>query len=275
MDKPATTATSSLRDGSTLYYSLMFSEASIRARVVKTLQLIHVISTTLYEVSEPAVAEKKIHWWHEELERLAKQQARHPACVHVQEYLHKADAVNALVRILSAASNERYTPAATDDELHEMISADYSARLLLINASFGETTSIHCPTTALALGQTHRLTTLGIRFQHGYAVFSDESYAVLKTTPERLSKAVESRNNVLASMINRASHALINASDEVRTVQPRTASVLPIQIMVELRSAQLNLWKKKQPDLLNEYLTLTPLRKYFLAYRTKRRFAKS
>lgn len=275
MDKPATAEAASLRDGSTLYYSLMYCEAPVRERVVKALHLIHVISTTLYEVSEPAVAEKKIHWWHEELERLAKQQARHPACVNVQEHLHKADAVNALVRILSAASNERYTPAATDQELHEMISADYASRLLLIDACFGENTPVHCPATALALGQTHRLTTLGTRFQHGYAVFSDESYAELKTTPERLGKDMESRNTLLASMINKASHALSDASAENRTLQPRTGSVLPVQIMVELRSAQLKLWKKKQPDLLNEYLTLTPLRKYFIAYRTKRRFAKT
>lgn len=240
----------------------------------QTLQLIDAISTTLYEVTEPTVAEKKIHWWHEELARMASQTARHPACVAVQSYLHRPDAVNACVSILSAAATERYTPPATDNELDEMISADYGARLKLVERTLSEhiqPCSQH--ELALGLGHTHRLASLSQRLQHGYAVFSDERFTQFQTTPEQLLKAEHDDNTLVASAVEQTSQTWVRAIDEFSRTEKSSHASLPVIVTAYLRQSQVNLWRKRRPNLQREYVTITPIRKFLIAYRCKRRFA--
>jgi len=187
VDNSAKASPAALREGSTLYYSLLFLEPKARECVANTLKLVSVISTTLYDVTEPQVAEKKIHWWHEELERLTKRSARHPACVTVQEYLHTPDAAKALLNVLSAAATERYTPPATEQSLNDMLISDYAARLSLIELSATHSNPVqNHELTAQALGKMHRLCTFSDRLQHGYSVLSDEYYKQFETAPEQL-----------------------------------------------------------------------------------------
>lgn len=283
------------KEGSSLYYSLLFAQHEARARVLPTLQLIRTISTTLYEVSEPTIAEKKIHWWHEELARMAKRSARHPACVAVQDYLHRPDAVNACLRILSAAASERYSPLATNAELHEMIEADYGARIQLVEKALSvaaQTAEQHvinmrkldapsskpdalqnCSAGALGLGQMHRLSTLAQRLQQGYSVFSDEQYAQFKITPEQLLNEPTMGAALLNDTVEQAGNLLDQAISDLNAEKSQTSDSLPMRTMLQLRLAQANLWRKKRPDLLHEYITVTPVRKFFIAYRCKRRFA--
>lgn len=301
-----------LKEGSSLYYSLLFATPAARVRVWQTLQLINTVSTTLNDVSEPTIAEKKIHWWHEELARLAQQSARHPACVAVQEYLHRPDAANALVSILSTAATERYSPLATNTELREMLVADYGARLTLVEKALtGSVTSANSevivmhhanalhkhhanalnngqtdtvpnkPTvgppskdaTAFGLGQVHRLSTLTQRLNQGYSVFSDEQYAANNTTPEQLLNDPDKGRAMLDVAVEQATETLTQAIDEIGANKASAIASLPIQTMTRLRLSQLKLWQKKKPDLLSEYITLTPVVKFFIAYRCKRRFA--
>lgn len=274
METAATKSSPTLRDGSTLYYSLLFAEPAARARVGKTLNLIKVISTTLYDVSESQVAEKKIHWWHEELARLSKRAARHPACVDAQAHLHSPVAVKACLSILSAAANERYSPLVSESDLDEMVIADYGARLSLIQLALNDDESAQkYDTAALGLGQMHRLGSLSERLQRGYSVFSDEHYAQHDTSPERLSSDNDNANPLITSAITQANSTLNQALSELRNDANRSLTTLPVKIMTELRWSQANLWQKKQPNLLRESITLTPLRKFFITYRSKRRYA--
>ena len=69
------------RPGSTYYYALRHQPGDVHARVHATLQLIETVTECLLDVTEPTVAEKKIHWWHEEIDRLINAEPRHPATV--------------------------------------------------------------------------------------------------------------------------------------------------------------------------------------------------
>jgi len=267
----------------------LYAEPAAQVRTYNTLSLIKTISTTLFDVSEPQVAEKKIHWWHEELERLANRSARHPDCVAVQDYLNSKQAANSLLSILSAAANERYSPLSSDHDLNEMIVADYAARLSLLDhvqtLEAAEKSLETAPektmnTVALGLGQMHRLCTLAERLQHGYAVYSNENYTRYDATPEQLHKNKintdkSSAGAIINAAIEQTSHALTQSVEELRSEQHPSPASMPVHIMSELRLAQIRLWQKKKPDLLHEYMALTPLRKFFIANRCKRKFAKS
>lgn len=275
MEPTTNTSGPTLRDGSTLYYSFLFAEPAARERVIETLKLINVISTTLYDVSESQVAEKKIHWWHEELARLSKRTARHPAVVAVQEHLHSPNAVKACLSILSAAANERYSPMASEQDWQEMLIADYGARLSLVDHALGNNKPAAAnQAAALGLGQTHRLSTLATRLQYGYSVFSDEHFAQFKITPEQLLNDQAKGAPLIHSALTQATTTLTQALTEMRSDKSQLHASLPIHIMTELRASQVNLWLKQKPNLLRESITLTPLRKFFITYRCKRRFTK-
>jgi len=305
-------------EGSALYYALLYVEQPVSTRAIETLHFIQTLSTTLHDVSEGQVAEKKIHWWHEELARLSKQQSRHPAGIAVQTYLHHQTSIAAGLQILSAAASERYTPCATESELTDMILADYRARLALLDTALdashatsanvneqhgNKPISFHSKTMvqdnsrsatssqkndaiALGLGRFDRLNSLINRLRHGYSVFSDERYQERSLTPEdllkhaapdsTLTKDVQDNVRALLSIAVSDTHsALKSATDSIAAMRKSEATSLPVQILCQIRYAQVKLWKKRHPNLLNESVTLTPLRKFFIAYRAKRRFEPS
>lgn len=273
------------RDGSTTYYSLLYCDAESRVRAMHTLRLIQTISTTLFDVTEPQVAEQKIHWWHEEIARMAKHSAGHPVCKATQDFLCNKPELNACLSLLSTTASERFAPLATKSALDEHITSDYSARLTLLGTALNQIAPPTAQTEsadnaiALALGQCHRLNTLGLRLRSGYSVFSDEHYSQFETTPEYLSgeasDTAEQNSALLNSAIANASanmnHTMSGKGDVSHS---RFAQCLPLAINCSLRQAQMNMWSKRSPDLVNGTLTLTPLKKFFVAYRCRRRFEK-
>jgi len=302
-------------DGSALYYALLYAEQQSATRALETLQFIQTLSSTLNDVTEGDVAEKKIHWWHEELTRLSKQQPRHPACIAVKTYLNSNKPLEASLAILTAAATERYTSFATEKTLNETMLADYGARLSLLEEAMDRlpdtkthTNVRHCDKPinfhakselmannkaastlsqtdliALGLGRFDRLYSLAKRLRSGYPVFSDERYKEYGLTPEDLlshsaqisAQSADSQHKVRALLGSAVDDALSSVDNAVVFLAEQAISKpsnLTVQILCHIRHAQLKLWKKREPNLLNESVTLTPLRKFIIAYRCKRRF---
>ncbi len=311
----------SAEEGSALYYAMLYIEDAAAQRAIDTLQFVESISAALHEVSDSTVAQKKIHWWHEELARLAKQQARHPACTAVQGYLHKAVQVKDSLSVLSVSSNERFTTYQDDHALNTALIEEYGARLRLLeyavsaeNSTSVTNNALPMPNAsqpvhnavALALAKFERLNTLVMLLRSGYAVFSDERYAKFATSPEALLRysnhsianltqntaeqtpqtvsdaptdnSEDSTDDIDAMMddvLQDTLSALAHAINQMDNAKQTTVVTLPVQILCNIRHAQVKLWHKRQPNLLRESVKLTPLRKFFIAYRCKRRFTKS
>lgn len=276
-----------ITEGSTLYYALLYVDNATRIKALDTINFTHAISSVLFDVSEPQIAEKKIHWWHEELARLSKKSARHPAAIKVQNHLHDSESMKACLEILSAASAERFTPFTDDAALRSKLIEDYSARARLLESVFSNSnTPDISEELALGMGQFYRLQSIVSGLRQGYAVFSDERYAEHSLSPEDLlsysngiiegkdATTLASNANIRTLITAAIAEAELTLSSAVSAANFQTTS-LPLQIMIRIRRAQLRLWKKRTPDLLGETLSLTPLRKFFIAYRSKRRFAKS
>lgn len=298
-------------DGSALYYALLYVKQPASVRVLETLKFIQTLSNTLNDVTEGDVAEKKIHWWHEELTRLSKQQARHPACIAVQSYLQSYLSIEASLAILSATASERYNSFDTEYALNKTTRADYRARLKLFEAALDSPSRTNTQTStnpgtktinlkkkselllnnegtsslrrndaiALGLGQFDRLNSLAKRLRNGYPVFSDERYQEYGLMPEDLlnhpSKSAKVQQKKQALLDNAISNALASVENAIGIISEPAVSKptnLPIQILCMIRYAQLKLWKKRKTNLINESITLTPLRKFIIAYRCKRRF---
>ncbi len=74
-------------DGSNLYYATLFEPDKIKNLIISLHALLYELTDIIYECSDPGIARIKLHWWHEEIERLSKQQPRHPVTRQLTECL--------------------------------------------------------------------------------------------------------------------------------------------------------------------------------------------
>ncbi len=295
---------STAKEGSSLYYSLLWTDDSARQRFISRLGLIKALSTTLEEVHEPEVAEQKIHWWHEEIQRLLAGEARHPACKPCQSALNGVAAAQApCLAVLSAASTLRFTPPTTNAESELLITQSFTARLALLSHALSESVDdldveSHNTCAALALGKQEQLIRLPSLIHRGLPVFSDEAYksfdiqasdlaAHIRVTPASTADDVHvkssslrqipivvekpGRQGLLSSAIADTHELLVKAVNNVPVSNRyRKAPYFPIWRLLVLKEKQLALWQRKQPDLLRERTTLTPIAKFYTAWRHKR-----
>lgn len=269
--------------GSDLYYSLLWTPADGRHRFLARRSLIHAIATTLHDVHDAGVAEQKIHWWHEELERLLKGQARHPSAIACMPTLEGvADASRHLLDVLSVAASIRFEAAATDAIHRERLERDQQARLALLAHALSArpadlaTDAFRFPELGFALGLRADLARLPTLLHRGYAVFSDARYARHGLTPEVMAQAIQAPvgdggpSALVTEAVEEAHGAITRAraATDYRHAMDQPA-LLPLVRLHALRAHELGLWRDKQPDLLRERTVATPLRRFFIAWRNR------
>ena len=265
-----------LREGSTLYYALLRVPAKKRAAVLALLQLSQTLATTLHDVSEVSIAEKKIHWWHEEIERLQKGNPRHPATQAVLPLMHQyALPAAAWLSVLSANNDEKFINAADTDSLHTRLLQDYQTRIQMCLRVLSENPDPDAEpkvSWALGLGLFERLRQFHRLHQYGYPVFPDDDYVQAGVEPVELGQP-EKRAEVVKLFSQQILAALAQLNQALQ--QPDAsmgAGCLPFYIVGSIRVAQLALWQKQSLLPLEAYSTLTPIKKAWLAWRCSARY---
>ena len=276
-------------DGSSLYYSLLWTPPFAKDNFLRRLTLIHALASSLDEVQEPTVAEKKIHWWHEELERLAKSTPRHPACEENREWLGgNQTAIRHCLSILSSAASTRYTQSQTDEEARQLLLASFKSRLALLSDALQDpqprpgqqagsakrealsNQTLQSDELALAFATHENLYRLPYFLHRGFAVFSDETYERHSVTPKTLT--TDGSETLLEEAITHSlaffDQAFANESTRSEFQKP---AQLPLWRLAKLRAAQLKLWQRQGTRLISERATLTPVRKLYIAWRHRRR----
>jgi len=261
--------------GSSLYYSLLWTDESARARYVNRLHLIQALNSTLDDVQDPQVAQKKIHWWHEEIERMISTKARHPATKACQSDIpHDKEAAlelhtlvsSACLAILSSVSNVRYTPPATDDERNEQLVANYSGRLALLSHAISPKDLASGIRVAAVKVTDSAVDSEAATVKRESDRSSQTSFANIPIVDEK-----PGTDTILQSAINETLSCFSKAYTSPKVLQRyRQAPLLPVWRMIALRRKQVTLWQKKQPNLLREQMSLTPLSKFFCAWRHRR-----
>jgi hypothetical protein len=304
-----------IEPGSSLYYSLLWTDSVTKERFVQRLNLLQSLNGTLDDVQDPEVAQQKIHWWHEELERMINGSARHPATQACQKSTQRSNTnlskgesnpiMFACLAIMSSVSDVRFTPPATMQDRDEQLVKNFTARLALLSHALSDDINdldmtSHPAIAAEGLAKHEQLARLPALLHRGHAVFSDETYKTHNVTPSDLAADVRvaansepddqttvpvpaslagipvvedkpGKKSLIKAAVEDTHAALLKATihSEVNH-RYRQEALLPLWRMIVLRRKQLALWEKKQPDLLREHMTLTPVSKLFHAWRNRR-----
>jgi 15-cis-phytoene synthase len=72
-------------DGSNLYYATLFDSPKNKTIIISFHAFLNELSDIIHECSDPGVARIKLKWWQEEIERLFNNQARHPVTRQMQK----------------------------------------------------------------------------------------------------------------------------------------------------------------------------------------------
>jgi len=170
---------------------------------------------------------------------------------------------------------------------------DFTARLNIVQHAFLPT-----PDTPTLIGNqaddTHQtlimafawidiLRTLPSRVHQDQLALAPSMYAQFNLSTTELQqhmrvagRDVRDESTDKANSIQQLIHAAIdNASEAVDAAVATTSysvyrdnpDTRAISTWLQLRQAQLKLWKNERPDLLRETITLTPLRKWYIAFR--------
>lgn len=262
---PQAEATPAPQPGSERYYTLLY-EPPARARAAHALLGIHeLIAGTPPRCSDRGIARVRLAWLHEELERLASGQSRHPLFQALPGTMSAAPAVALLRACVSAVEAEvDGEPPADLDDLHaRCLAMDGSlwrcwALLLGVNDPAGQDTMQQ----AGALnGRWRILRDLRQDLDAGYQRLPT---ALLQSAR---AAAAEPSNPAFDGFLADTDDALARLLAGWPRQAHRDLLAPRIALRLQLRTQQLN--RRSGAQMLLQRAELTPLQRLFIAWRER------
>lgn len=274
-DSPGDTPGTTPKEGSSLYYALWGVSNPQRQRALDRLALGRSLNEALLDVSTPEVAQQKLHWWHEEIDRWHRDAARHPSTQACSELAGDTLAREAALDILGAGADERYQPADSQDNLEERLLRSARAQLrLCVSALENAPTQPLAPTLdalALGLAQHQRLARLPELLSAGQAVFADSLFHKHALQPgdllSRESALLPKQSALIDDAIHLAMSRLEPGVDAAEDTWPRGHAARPLATLGRLRLRQLKAWSHRKTPLAQAHYSLPPIVKLWIAWR--------
>lgn len=237
------------------------------------------LSDTLVEVQEPTVAEQKIHWWHEELDRLFEHKPRHPACKLLTDTAYFAGNSSQsvqktrLLEIFAANNNEKFLNAPDAASLRKRLLSDYGNRVaILAELLDGRSVPVsYLENLSMGLGLFDRLRQSHRLHHRGYPIWADSSFEEFGLQPDQLMQpsCIKQTSALFAAAIKDAINHLDGALTVAAAERDNCRPVLPLTVNARLRQKQLTLWANKSLNPMEKYVTLTPFNKAWTSWRCR------
>lgn len=245
--------------GSTPYYVCRFSDAACRDDIA-ALFLWKKQLSELYAVSDPGVARLKLQWWQQQIQN-DQQLSAHPLAAFMQGLSAQSESTaRAIQDIIQAIDRHLHRQSYVDNS--DMITAANTlgsgfARLLCAaaNTAFAENTS---PQAGLIIF-TEWLQQLGRLGRNGIHILPEELLQQHQLTPDNLLTA--GNKEKLQALLK----LLVNDIEQVQGKNTGLNRNTPFGKYYRLRMALLTLLKKEQFAVTNQRISLTPLKKLWIA----------
>ncbi len=262
--------------GSDLYYSLLFLPTERRQVVNAVYAFVRETGEIADECSDPSVAHAKLNWWREEIQRTYAGAPRHPItqtlAPGITQYQFEREH---FVAILDASAATVGRVRIENLELLRMhCHGTGSIPGLLAGTAFGLTepaTRIYTEILGLGLRLTEILSYLGhdTRRDRLYLPATDLRRFGVSETDILAGRHTLAFATLMRFEVDTALHYLDDALTELPHAD--RAHQLPGLVMAALARAQLDEIRRDGYRVLERHLALTPLRKLWIAWRTRAR----
>lgn len=276
MDPQAYCQAKAASSGSSFYYAFRFLPEAQRRAIIALYAFCREVDDCVDECSDPGVARTKLHWWRSELERVFAQRAEHPVGKALAEQLDRFNLPKEyFLEIIDGMEmdldHHRYA-AYNDLGLYCYRVAGVVG---LLSAEIFGYRNRQTLKYAVELGQAFQLTNI-LR-----DVREDARRGRLYLPQEELQRFTVREQDILSYQQTSQVQALLQSVLERARAQYASAlSLLPDEdrqaqraglIMAEIYQATLDEIERDGLRVLEHRITLTPLRKLWIAWRTARR----
>lgn len=263
-----------LPPGSSLYYALRFLPSEPRQALTAFHAFVHEVRAIPDQVSDPGVAAAKLAWWQSDLERAYEGQAQHPTLRMLAPYLRQqpidARLLNAIVegaridgeaqRFFNFSNLRHFCEHAAG------IPMEVACRLL---GHQQESTLRYAHTLGQALQLTLLLRDTGLHASQGrlYLPVDELQRFEVRAQDVLQRQASPALTALLRFQGERAQHML----DEAIALLPQEdrRAQKPGLILARIARALLDEIAASDYQVLHQRISLTPLRKFWLAWRVQ------
>jgi len=259
--------------GSGLYYACLFAEPEYRPPALAVHTLENELLKSLHAVQDPGVARLKLQWWREEIGRAANAEARHPLGQRLQPYLlagapepaELVDAIDALEQELVAADPEDFESLLQQYRVHFGPFWRVSAAACGIR----DETALMAATT---LGALHHLSRSLQTLPQSLARGSCRPLPRHELAQAGLSAESLSVHDAGRAFLRCQTTRLRERAEQAWRDYPadHAPALLHGLILVRLDAALLAEIERHGARLLERSYSLTPLRRLWIAWRTRR-----
>lgn len=262
--------------GTDLYYALWHLPPAQRDTLTALNALAIEITEAPRECREAQLAYAKLDWWREEIQRAGRSQASHPATQALGPQLEPDGPLHpALLQIIDAvAADLGPVRAASFDELRAYQQRTAGAVAAMTAGLLGaqDTRALECARVLGTLhGLSHNLAEAGADLRAGRAYLPADELARFGLTEGALldSDGTDAWRQFMAHQIERLLRLYRDALAAVPAGQAQV--LLPELILAALRQALLEEIRAADYRVLSQRVALTPLRRLWIAWRTRRR----
>src|SRR5690625_1234125 len=260
-------------DGSSLYYVLLFLPDAQRCASTAIHAFYQEVSTILEKVNDPGVAQTKLAWWHEQITFLFLGRAQHPVLKALQPYLHQYDLAASLFhKIIDGVEAELYISQFNDwPQLKACFQQAHGAVETLCAHVYGyqnESTLEYARHLGLALRLSTMVRDIGLNARNGRIYLPQQE----------LERFNVSENDVFQRRYSPEFKALMKfQAARARYYFGQAAAALtdsdrrsqrPGLLSAALANALRKELERDDWRVLEQQLSLTPIRKFWLAWKT-------
>lgn len=260
--------------GSNLHYSLLFAAPTVRRAATAVHAFVDEVREIADECHDPGVALTKLDWWREEIERLYGGTPRHPVTQALAPAIaaHHLERGQFLTILAESARHVGRVRFPNFDLLHDHCLRAGAAPALLAARVFdldqpAAHTGIEMLGAALRLADI--ICDLGKDIRRDRLFLPTEDLARFRVDEQDLlaCRHTPALEQLMSFEIERAWRALDDALTRLPATDRRTQ--LPSVILARLTQAQIEEVRRDGCHVLERYVQLTPLRKLWIAWRTR------
>lgn len=261
--------------GSSVYYALRQAPLARQPLLAALFALRRELEETTKEMSDPAVGHTKLNWWRQEIAALAAGQPTHPITLALAAHDHSSTApISMLMALVDGFEMNLERPRYRDfAALQQYLNRTGGLFCTLIaRVSALPTTSVEpwAPLLGEALQLAQLVEELGHDARHGHIYIPvDELQRHHVPVADLLNRRYSPAFTALMQFqTSRARTALRAALETIPANLRRSQRTLRAQAMLAL--ALLDEIERDGYPLLHQRLALTPIRKFWIAWRTTR-----